>query len=573
MYNNFFGFKERPFQLVPNPAYLFLSRSHEEAIAHLNYALSHGDGFVELTGEVGTGKTTLCRAFLDGLDKDTEVAYIFNPQLNQLELLKTINDEFGISSAANNSKDLIDTLNVFLMEKKSQKKNVILFIDEAQNLNKEVLEQLRLLSNLETNTGKLLQIVLVGQPELQNMLDSQELRQLRQRITLRWYLTPLNRKETKAYIRHRVNIASKKSEDKFTQSAYDLIYRYSRGIPRLINIVCDRALLTAFGDNRRKVTGSIARSAIRELKSRGGDANRFLTRGRLLTGLIVLFCLVLIAVFLYKVLPGYKPGTVETKETKNTVNIAAQEEAARDPGSGIKTSLEFEDFLGTLTSRSSRFTAVKTAISLWQTVPGLNPYLEDIEDDNTFFRFAAARDNFNILVVNKDLDLVKKLNLPAVLAFLPAGTISPRYLTLVKMTGNEMILKGGEKDEVISVEPAKMQTYWSGNAYIPWKNFFNLSGDIPLDAPVGSVFTLKMLLRDIGFKDIKPDNLYDDVTRETIKKIQEKHGIEVDGIVGARTKIVIYNEKKELKIPHLRSINESSTDKNQGTHESRSIEN
>ena len=573
MYNNFFGFKERPFQLVPNPAYLFLSRSHEEAIAHLNYALSHGDGFVEITGEVGTGKTTLCRAFLEDLDKDTEVAYIFNPQLNQLELLKTINDEFGISSAANNSKDLIDTLNGFLMEKKSQNKNVILLIDEAQNLNKEVLEQLRLLSNLETNTSKLLQIILVGQPELQNMLDSHDLRQLRQRITLRWFLTPLSRKETKAYIRHRVNIASKKTEDKFTQSAYDLMYKYSRGIPRLINIACDRALLTAFGDNRRKVSGSIARGAIRELKSRGGDANRFFTRGRLLTGFIVLLCLVLIAVFLYKIRPVSKSGAVETKDTKNTTNIASQEAPIRDPGSEIKTSLEFEDFLGLLTSRSSRFSAVKTAISLWETAPGLNPYLDDIDDDNAFFRFAAARNNFHILVVNNDLDLVKKLNLPAVLAFLPPKALSPRYLTLVKITGNKMIFKGGEKDEIISVEPAKMQSYWSGNAYILWKNFFNYSGDIGLDAPAESVFTLKMLLRDIGYKEIKPDNLYDDFTRETIKKIQEKHGIEVDGIVGARTKIVLYNEKKELKIPHLQSLNESSADKNQGTSQSRSIEN
>lgn len=578
MYNNFFGFKERPFQLVPNPAYLFLSRSHEEAIAHLTYALSHGDGFVELTGEVGTGKTTLCRAFLEDLEKDTEVAYIFNPQLNQLELLKTINDEFGISSAANNTKELIDTLNVFLMEKKSQNKNVILLIDEAQNLNKEVLEQLRLLSNLETNTSKLLQIILVGQPELQNMLDSHDLRQLRQRITLRWYLTPLSRKETKAYIRHRVNIASKKTEDKFTQSAYDLIYNYSRGIPRLINIACDRALLTAFGDNRRKVTGSIARSAIRELKSRGGDANRFFTRSRLLTGFMVLLCLVLIAVFLYKILPGYKtgtdkPGAMETKDTKNTTAIDSPGEPARETGSEIKTSLEFEDFLGTLTSRSSRFTAVKTAISRWEAVPGLNPYLDDIEDDNAFFQFAAARNNFHMLVVNNDLDLVKKLNLPAVLAFLPPKAMSPRYLTLVKITGNEMIFKGGEKDEIIAVEPVKMQSYWSGNAYILWKNFFNYSGDIGLDAPAESVFTLKMLLRDIGFKEIKPDNLYDDSTRETIKKIQEKHGIEVDGIVGARTKIVLYNEKKELKIPHIWSLNESSADKTQEASQSRSIEN
>lgn len=567
MYNNFFGFKERPFQLVPNPAYLFLSRSHEEAIAHLNYALSHGDGFVEITGEVGTGKTTLCRAFLDDLDKDSEVAYIFNPQLNQLELLKTINDEFGISSEADNTKDLIDTLNGFLMEKKSQKKNVILLIDEAQNLNKEVLEQLRLLSNLETNTSKLLQIILVGQPELQTMLDSYDLRQLRQRITLSWYLTPLSRKETKAYIRHRVNIASKKAEDKFTQSAYDLIYKYSGGIPRLINIACDRALLTAFGDNRRKVTGSIARSAIMELKSRGGDTNHFLTRGRLLTGFIVLFCLVLIAVFLYKTLPIFKSGTADIEDTKNRANIASQEESARDPGPGTKTTLEFEDFLGSLTHRSSRFSAVKTAISLWETDPRLNLYLDDIDDDNTFFQFAAARNNFHILVVNNDLDLVKKLNLPAVLGFLPPDAMSPRYLTLVKMSENEMTFKGGEKNEIISVEPAKMQSYWSGNAYILWKNFFNFSGDIPLNAPEESVFTLKMLLRDIGFKEIKPDNLYDDFTMETIKKIQEKHGIQVDGIVGARTKIVIYNEKKELKIPHIRSLNDSSTNKNQGTRE------
>lgn len=208
MYTEFFGFKERPFQLVPNPEYLFLSKSHEEAIAHLDYAIAHGDGFVEISGEVGTGKTTLCRAFLENLDENTEVAYIFNPRLDSIELLQAINDEFGIAAKSRNAKKLIDTLNTFLMKKKSQDKNAILLIDESQSLGKDVLEQLRLLSNLETNTGKLLQIILVGQPELQKMLDSHELRQLRQRITLRWFLTPLSRKETGAYIRHRLNVAS-----------------------------------------------------------------------------------------------------------------------------------------------------------------------------------------------------------------------------------------------------------------------------------------------------------------------------------------------------------------------------
>jgi len=560
MYTHFFGFKERPFQLVPNPAYLFLSRSHEEAIAHLNYAISHGDGFVEITGEVGTGKTTLCRVFLEDLDENTEVAYIFNPRLNAVELLRAINDEFGIPSDADNAKDLMDTLNAFLMEKKSQEKNAILLIDEAQNLSKEVLEQLRLLSNLETNTSKLLQIILVGQPELRDLLDAHELRQLRQRITLRWFLTPLSRKETMEYIRHRVNIASKKTEDKFTQSAYHLIYKYSGGIPRLINIACDRAFLTAYGFNRRKVTGGIARSSIKELRARGENTYRVFTKGRVLIGLTALVCLVLTWFFRFKLPFVYKPGTVDTK---NMADSASNRDSIERPGPVTKTPGKFEDFLGNLTNRSSRFTAVKTAISLWETAPVINPYLANIDNDTVFFQFAATQNNFHFLALNNNPDLIKKLNLPAVLGFLPPGAFSPRYLTLIKMTEKRFILKGGEKDEIISVEPDEMKSYWTGTAYILWKNFFNCKGDIPINAPKESIFTLKMLLRDIGFKEINLDYSYDDLTRDAVKKIQEKYGIEIDGIVGARTKIVIYNEKKELKIPHIRSFSHSYNEKNQ----------
>ncbi len=560
MYTNFFGFKERPFQLVPNPEYLFLSRSHEEAIAHLNYTISHGDGFVEITGEVGTGKTTLCRTFLEDLDKNSEVAYIFNPRLSSMELLRAINDEFGISSTANNAKGLLDTLNAFLMEKKSQKKNVLLLIDEAQNLSKEVLEQLRLLSNLETNTSKLLQIILVGQPELRKMLDSYELRQLRQRITLCWNLTPLSRKETREYIRHRVNITSKKTGDKFTKPAYHLIYKYSGGIPRLINIACDRALLTAYGFNRRKVTGSITRASIKELRARGGDTHRILTKGRVLTGFLILFCLVFAAMILFKVpfvFPPIREGT------KNTANTASFRKPVEKPGPAAITPGKFEDFLGNLSSRSSRFIAVKTAMSRWETTPVLNRYLNYMDDDTAFFQLAATQNNFHILLVNKDLDLVKKLNLPAVMEFLPPGAFSPRYLTIIKITKNEIILKGGEKNEVINVEPGEMKSFWSGTAYILWKNFFNCKGNIPIDNPKESVFTLKMLLQDIGFKQIKLDYVYDDPAREAVKKIQEKHSIEVDGIVGAKTKIVIYNEKKGLKIPHIWSLNDTYKEKNE----------
>ena len=268
MYNSFFSFKERPFKLVPNPAYLYLSQSHEEALAHLTYAIASGDGFVQITGEVGTGKTTLCRAFLEQLDDNHEAAYIFNPKLDALQLLQSINDEFGIRSDLNTVKELIDHLNHFLMEKRAEGKKVLLLIDEAQKLNEDVLEQLRLLSNLETRQDKLIQIILVGQPELGETLDSYDLRQLSQRITLACHIMPLTYKETKNYIQHRINIASRKNGIPFDSAAFRTIYKYSRGIPRLVNIACDRSLLTAFGLNKKRISGRIARMATLELASR-----------------------------------------------------------------------------------------------------------------------------------------------------------------------------------------------------------------------------------------------------------------------------------------------------------------
>ncbi|MGD9230879.1 MAG: AAA family ATPase, partial [Desulfobacterales bacterium] len=300
MYKNFFSFRERPFKLVPNPAYLFLSKSHEEVLAHLTYAVIQGDGFVEITGEVGTGKTTICRAFLENLDHNTKAAYIFNPSLNAIQLLRAIIDEFGIESDTDNIKDLIDRLNSFLIAKKSEGKNVILIIDEAQNLTKEVLEQLRLLSNLETAKDKLIQIILVGQPELEEKLDSHELRQLDQRITLRCQLAPLSYKEVRAYIQHRINIASLKTEIQFDAAAYRSIYQYSRGIPRLINIVCDRALLNAFVLNQEIISGKIAMAAIRELGVRGDMKRRRLQKWKKTGLFFALLCTGIIVVLVFR---------------------------------------------------------------------------------------------------------------------------------------------------------------------------------------------------------------------------------------------------------------------------------
>ena len=262
MYKNFFGFKERPFKLVPNPEYLYLSRSHEEALAHLVYAASQGDGFVEITGEVGTGKTTLCRAFLEGLDEKSITAYIFNPKLDALQLLKAINDEFGIDSSPGNTKELIDALNGFLMGKKAEGKNVILLIDEAQNLSKDVLEQLRLLSNLETEKRKLFQVVLFGQPELDAKLRHQSVRQFLQRVTFHYHLAPLNSAELDYYVSHRLRVAGYVGDRLFTRAALRALYRASAGVPRLINVLAHKSMLAAYGEGRHYVSGAhVAKAA------------------------------------------------------------------------------------------------------------------------------------------------------------------------------------------------------------------------------------------------------------------------------------------------------------------------
>ena len=569
MYKNFFGFKERPFKLVPDPAYLFLSKSHEEAMAHLTYAMIQGDGFVAITGEVGTGKTTLCRAFLENLDKNTKAAYIFNPKLNSIQLVKAINDEFGISSDADNTKDLIDTLNSFLIKKKAEGKNIVLFIDEAQNLTNEVLEQLRLLSNLETTRHKLLQIILVGQTELGEKLDSHELRQLAQRIALSCQLVPLSYKEVGEYIQHRINIASQKPGIKFTRAAYRAIYRYSRGIPRLINIVCDRALLTAFGLDQQRITGKIVRSSIRELAGRGDIKRYSLLEVKKAILFFSVLCIALFIIILYR--PGFlnvnaifnssgskKP---DISQPENLIMSAPANPApaikhpraqeAKDLEPAMEPARNLGDFLVEKNKRSSRHMALKVAMDLWNTESENKPYLDGIDDDQAFFRLAAKQNGLLIRRVEGDLNLIKKLNLPAILAFYSPGGLSPVYLTLSKMEGRKITLKGGDGDSAIEVEPNDLESYWSGSAYIPWKNFLSLTGTIPLDSPKDSIITLKMLMQDIGFNKVEISPFYDDSTQQAVKEIQEKHGIRIDGIVGSLTKIVLYNEKKYLGIPHI----------------------
>lgn len=306
MYHTYFGFRERPFQLVPNPDYLYLSRHHEEALAHLRYAIAHGEGFAEITGEVGTGKTTLCRVFLESLTEETEVAYIFNPHLTSIELIRAINDEFEIDATKETAKELIDTLNRFLLKKKAENKRIVLLIDEAQNLSREVLEQVRILSNLETSSQKLIQIILVGQPELDAMLNSHEMRQLAQRISIRCRLFPLDVAETRNYIHHRIRVASEKSpEVTLSPSAIKTIHRYSGGIPRLINILCDRAFLFAYVSQTKTISNQIVHHAVQELESKNISGKYFTVERK--NGALLLLVLLSIALIMYIVFYPDRP--------------------------------------------------------------------------------------------------------------------------------------------------------------------------------------------------------------------------------------------------------------------------
>src|SRR3990172_5377265 len=266
MYRHYFGLAEAPFSIAPDPRYIYLSQRHQEALAHLLYGVSGDGGFVLLTGAVGAGKTTVCRCLLQQIPASCDVAYVFNPKLTVEELLSTICVEFGIAYPSGNAsvKVFVDCLNAYLLDAHARGRHTVLIIDEAQNLSAEVLEQMRLLTNLETNQHKLLQIILLGQPELAAMLERPELRQLAQRIIARYHLGPLDKQEVAAYVQHRLGISGAQRH-LFPLALMGQLYRLSGGIPRIINVLCDRALLGTYVQSKERVDRATLAQAAREV--------------------------------------------------------------------------------------------------------------------------------------------------------------------------------------------------------------------------------------------------------------------------------------------------------------------
>jgi type II secretory pathway predicted ATPase ExeA len=276
MYKQYFRLRENPFKLAPNPAYFYLSSGHEEALAHMKYGILEGEGFISITGKKGVGKTLICMVFIASLGKKIESAYISAPLISSNQLYRKICEKFKIGHGERNDKFFLNDFYSFLIRRKVSGKRVVLFIDEAQKLEKDAIEQIRLLSNLETNRDKLLQIVLVGQPSLTEMLNSYELRQIGQRISINYCINPLSFLETQKYILYRLKIASQSNLIEFDQSAFQRVFRYSSGIPRLINIACDKLLLASYINSQRTVTGDIAKVALSQLPGKADGKRNLL---------------------------------------------------------------------------------------------------------------------------------------------------------------------------------------------------------------------------------------------------------------------------------------------------------
>jgi len=266
MYLNFYGLKENPFNVTSDPSFLYLSKEHREALTYLMYGIRERKGFLEITGEIGAGKTTLCKALLSEIEKEAKTSFILNSNLSEIQLLDAIIEDFGLKPLKKTKISLLRTLNNFLLEELKKKNNVVLILDEAQNIKNSTLEAIRLLSNLETDKDKLFQIILVGQPELRKKLNSPSLLQLRQRIGVRFHINPLAQDEIDKYIYHRLTVAGSRGNLRFTKEAIEEIYKYSGGIPRLINLVCDKSLLSGFVQETKTIDESNISKSIFEIE-------------------------------------------------------------------------------------------------------------------------------------------------------------------------------------------------------------------------------------------------------------------------------------------------------------------
>jgi general secretion pathway protein A len=529
MYTAFYGLREKPFSLAPDPRYLFLSASHREALAHLLYGIEEGEGFIEVIGQVGTGKTTLCRTLLDRIGSDAEIAYIFNPSPSEIELLAAINKELGLPTAVRTRTELLDALNHFLLEKNAAGRRVLLVIDEAQNLDPSVLEQVRLLSNLETDRAKLLQIVLIGQPELEENLARSDLRQLRQRITVRWNLRALSRDEVREYVEHRLSVAGLADPRIFTPSAVRALARRSKGIPRLVNALADRALLAGYTEGRREIDGRLVRRAARELPATELSPWRELTglRVGVAAGLVAAGLVLGLAVTAFAPRatepPPAVPATAAAPPAPPAMSIAPVSAAP-----GLEARVE------ALTQNGSAADALQSLLLTW----GYEKPIDGELDPDLFPDAVRSIAPLSVLATRASADMLASLDLPAVLELEPRAG-ERRYVALLGLdeAGGARVGYAGEE---IEIGRAELERTWTGRTFYLWTNFESLPV-LSSGMKGNAVRWLQARLAELDYLNAGDATAeFDELTTTAVRSFQGANGLEPSGQVGPETLIALY---------------------------------
>ncbi|WP_413493211.1 ExeA family protein [Shewanella baltica] len=535
MYKAFYGLSDNPFSIAPNPHYLFLSDRHREALAHLTYGLGETGGFVLLTGEVGTGKTTVSRCLLGQLPDNTDTAFILNPSLTELELLATLCDELKISYGDNPTlKQLTDHLSRFLLDNHSKGRNTVLIIDEAQHLRPEVLEQLRLLTNLETDTKKLLQVILIGQPELQLLLKRQELRQLAQRITARYHLLPLNEDEIALYVLHRLQVAGR-FEPLFTRKAVKVLQKYSGGIPRLINLLCERSLMAGYAQSRVPIDHHMVRQAAAEvLGEEEPTQNRYLWPTATAAALFVAFG---ISYWLFTDKPVNAASASSRVLESTSANVAASNTQALSATEGMSKLVQPVDqqssqvsipdpnqrLLNDAINQSRDIdTAFAGLFSVWGKVPykGLTACQSAVEQGLSCYQ---QQGNWMSLT---------RLNYPAVV-YLVDDNQQDFYGAVIAVDGEQLLMQLGEQQ--LWVDRAWFNQHFSGTFEILWQAPNLPMMDISQKSSPGQLQWLENALAHVNNRNARRVNQFDVQLENDLKSFQSQHGLKADGIAGNQT--------------------------------------
>jgi len=547
MYSNYFGMDEPPFSIAPNPRYLFLSKQHREALAHLLYGISSNGGFVLLTGEVGTGKTTVCRALLDQLPDNTDIALILNPKCDSEELLAAICDELHISypkSEGTRLKDYIDALNDYLLDAHARGRNTFLILDEAQNLGVSVLEQIRLLTNLETDCSKLLQIVLIGQPELLTQLQQPELRQLSQRITARYHLGSLSRSELEAYVSHRLSVAGVQGR-LFPVSTLNRLFRITKGIPRLINVVCDRALLGAFVERQNRVEVNTLTKAAGEVLGENNKTGMSLNLWQTVA-LLLLITTSLGWVYQSQLktlsapwLNRFNSSTIAAEAPP--IAVPAVPAAPAVPDKPLSTVLLATQTWPDNSGRErNQVYAYRSLFQRWgvEYDPRSHPIV---------CRYAREL-GYDCLFNSGSLDKLIELNRPAVVKL--GNTFGDFYATLVAIQDDQAELLLDNQRLILPL--SDLQPFWRETYTLFWKLPPNYSGMIQ---PGSQLDNVEWLSRQMALITGRPaDNFRQDIYSprlvKEVKAFQHSKGLLADGIIGPRTAIHL-NSATSQSVPRL----------------------